>query len=264
MIDEKIEAILNEEIDGVATPEDRARLREILESNPEARAYSDDLRAVVHSLDQARLEEPPTSIKANVLRMIEAREAERLAAASPRHAPSGVRGWVHEALGALSRRPAWGGGLVFASGLAVGLVVFTLLGRSPVLDTADLTGTMVPVQERFERIDMRSIGLEGVEGRVETGISPEGRALHLDLRSSREVEVTVGFAGKPQTFRGFYQLEPEAGLVSFDPGGLRILHRGQNRYLLTLSGDGDAPAEIVVQIRAGGEVFEERLAAVRR
>ena len=263
MIDEKIEAMVHEEIDGVATTEDRARLREILERDPEVRAYFEDMKSLVGTLSRVRLEEPPATIKAAILRFVKARETDRRGMEfRPRPAAEGSR-WYREILAAFNRRPAWGGGIVFASGIAIGVAVFSLLGRSPVLDTGPLTGSMAPAAGSFQRVTERSIDFEGVQGRVETGISPDGRAILLDLRSVRETEVTVGFAGRPHAFRGFYQQEPAAGLVSFDPGGLRILHHGENRYLLTLSGDASLPAEVVVRIRVGERVLEEHLPTTR-
>jgi hypothetical protein len=149
--------------------------------------------------------------------------------------------WYREIGAAFHRRPAWAGGILFASGLAIGAAVFSLQGRPPDLDTGALTGSMTPTGGSFQRVTERSIDFEGVKGSVETGISPEGHAIQLELRSDREAEVSVGFAGRPQAFRGFFQEKPAAGLVSFDPGGLRILHHGENRYLLTLSGDESLP-----------------------
>jgi len=263
MIDEKIEAIVHEVLDGVATREDEARLREILEKDPEIRAYFEDMKSLTGTLSRIRLEEPSVAMKAGILRFVEAHEMDRRGREPrPRRVAEAPRRH-REILAAFSRRPAWAGGLVFASGIAIGAVVFSFLGHSPVLDTGSLTGSMAPTSGSFQRVTGRSIDFEGVQGRVETGISPDGGAILLDLRSVRETEVTVGFAGRPHAFRGFYQQEPAAGLVSFDPGGLRILHRGENRYLLTLSGDASLPAEIVVRIRVGERVLEEHLPTTR-
>jgi hypothetical protein len=263
MIDEKIEAMVHEAIDGEASSEDRARLQEILEKDPEIRAYFEDMKILTGTLSRIRLEEPPPSVKAGVLRFVEAQKTNR-AGTEPHPRPAAARmPWYREMGAAFGRRPAWAGGILFASGLAIGAAVFSLQSRSPVLDTGTLTGSMTPAGGGFQRVTERSIDFEGVKGSVLTGISPEGHAIQFELRSDRETEVSVGFAGRPQAFRGFFQEKPAAGLVTFDPGRLLIHHRGENRYLLMLSGEETFPKEVIVRIRVGERVLEEHLPTTR-
>ena len=144
----------------------------------------------------------------------------------------------------------------------MGLLIFALFGQTPTLNTQDLTGTMVPA-EQFERLGAKNVDMNDVHGRIESGLSPQGPCLYLELDSPQRAEVTVGFAGRQHALRGFYQANPSNGLVSFDAGGLRILHQGKNRYLLTEAPTTGTPDDVLVRIQAGAEVFEERLPFTR-
>jgi len=252
MIDEKWDVIIQEELDGVASPSDRALLYDQLARNPDVRAAYEEMQRLSSVIRDVPREEPPASLKVAILNAI--------GPVAPRQTIPARRGWWTGLRDTFVARPIWGGGFVFATGIAVGLLIFALVGHSPTLDTQGLTGAMTPT-ERFERLGQKDIDFNGVRGRMETGISSQGPCLYVDIESLQPTEIAVGFLGQPNAFRGFHQENPANGQVSFDPGGLRILNRGKNRYLLT-----EAPAaqnEILVRIRVGEATLEERLPLVR-
>jgi len=254
MIDEKWDVIIQEELDGVATPSDRALLYDRLAQDPEIRAAYENMQRLSAQIREVRLEDPPASLKIAVLNAI-GHGAHR-----PIPAPANRTAWWAGLRDAFVARPIWGGAFVFSTGIAMGLLLFALLGHSPTLDTQGLTGAMTPA-ERFDRLGQKNIDFNGVHGRMETGLSDQGPCLYLDITSLQPTQITVGFAGNPYAFRGFHQESPANGQVSFDAGELRILHCGENRYLLT-----EAPAgqnDILVRIQVGEATLEEHLPLVR-
>ena len=252
MIDERWDDLIQEELDGVATPTDRALLYDRLARDPAVRTAYEDMQRLSSVIREVPREDPPASLKIAIMNAI---------GHAPARRPVPVRsGWLPSLRDAFVARPIWGGGFVFATGIAVGLLLFALVGHSPTLDTQGLTGTMTPA-EHFQRLGQKNIDFNGVHGQMETGLSSQGPCLYLNLESPVPAEITVGFLGQVNTFRGFHQENPANGQISVDSGGLRILHHGKNRYLLT-----EAPAgqnEILVRIRVGEATLEERLPVVR-
>jgi hypothetical protein len=254
MIDERWDVLIQEELDGVATPTDRALLYDRLARDPEVRAAYEDMQRLAGAMQNVPREEPPASLKIAVLNAIGHQSERAIPAPPPR-----ISVWAR-LRDAFAARPIWGGGFVFLTGLAVGLFLFALLGHSPTLDTQGLTGAMSPT-ESFTRLGQKTLDFNGVHGQLETGLSNQGPCLFVDIDSPEPTEITVGFLGQPNAFRGFHQENPANGQVSVDAGGLRILNHGKNRYLLT-----EAPAdqkEILVRIRVGESTLEERLPLVR-
>jgi len=252
MIDERWDDLIQEELDGVATPTDRALLYDRLARDPVVRTAYEDMQRLSSAIREVPREEPPSSLKIAIMNAI---------GHEPVRQPLPVRmGWWANLRNTFVARPIWGGGFVFTTGLAVGLLLFALVGRSPTLDTQGLTGAMTPA-EHFQRVGQKNIDFNGVRGQMETGLSGQGPCLYLDLESAVPTEITVGFLGQANAFRGFHQETPANGQVSVDAGGVRILHQGKNRYLLT-----EAPAgqsDILVRIRVGDATLEERLPLIR-
>jgi hypothetical protein len=255
MIDERWDGLIQEEMDGVATPTDRALLYDRLARDPDVRAAYEEMQRLAGAIRNVPREEPPASLKIGVMNAIGHDPSHT---AVPAHASR--RGLWAGFRDAFVARPVWGGGFVFATGIAVGLLLFALVGHSPVLDTQGLTGAMTPT-EHFERLGHKNIDFNGVRGQLETGLSSQGPCFYIDLQSPQPCEISIGFLGQPNAFRGFHQENPANGQVRFDAGGLRIQNSGKNRYLLT-----EAPAgqnEILVRIQVGEATLEERLPLIR-
>ena len=251
MIDEKWDDLIQEELDGVATPADRVLLYDRLALDPDVRTAYEDMQRLSSAIREVPREEPPASLKIGIMNAI--------GHGAPRPVPAHRSPWAG-LRDAFVARPIWGGGFVFGTGIATGLLLFALVGHSPTLETQGLTGAMAPA-ERFDRVEHKNIDFNGVHGQMETGHSSQGPCLYLDIDSAVPAEITVGFLGQMNAFRGFHQENPANGQVSVDAGGLRILHQGKNRYLLT-----EAPAgqnEIHVRIRVGEATLEERLPLMR-
>ena len=171
-------------------------------------------------------------------------------------------GWWKGVASAFQRRPALAASFGLASGIAIGATIFSLWGPPQTWDTADLTGAMGLSGEGFRPVATRDIDFEGVRGRMEAGVSTGTLAFSLELRSNREIEVTIGFGEGPLRLQGFHQTEPHQGAAILEPGGLRIIHRGENRYVLTRSADAGGSGDVTIRFQVGDRVFEDRLPTI--
>lgn len=134
MLDKSIIALINSDLDGVASAEEGERLRRICAENPEARKYVEELRALSRGLAEVTRGVPPPALRPAIMRSIAGRTA-----ASRRESQSLFRGFSLRM--PLSLKPA----LVFAAGVAAGLVLFAVGTRVMApggMDEKDLVGSL--------------------------------------------------------------------------------------------------------------------------
>jgi hypothetical protein len=138
MVEESILALINKELDGLATSEETARLGEICACNAEARKLREDLRALAQGLAGVERAVPPPTLRPAVMRAI---------AFAPGRVHS--RGsFLRTFRAPWSVRPA----LVFAGGVAAGLILFAIglrLVPSGNLDEGDLAGSLAAHSPAF-------------------------------------------------------------------------------------------------------------------
>jgi len=110
MIDPRLTELMNLEIDGVATPSQRAELEQALASNPEARSHFEALVATVRRLDNHPFLEPPAELHPRVMESVD-----RAMRVGPARAP----GWF--------ARPLPRFMATFGLGLATGVFLFAVV-----------------------------------------------------------------------------------------------------------------------------------------
>ncbi len=134
MLDKSIIALINSDLDGVASAEERERLRRICDKDPEARKYAEELQALSRGLAQVERGVPPPTLRPSIMRTILERST------APRRESRGlIRGFSLRMPFGL--RPA----LVFAAGVGAGLVLFAVGVRVMApggMDEKDLVGSL--------------------------------------------------------------------------------------------------------------------------
>jgi hypothetical protein len=226
MIDERLDVLINEELDGTLTAEGDAELRERLERDPEARLLRERLRHLARTLEQMPAAEPPPGLRAQIAVAVRLREARAAGRTSPFRsvAPDGRR---------LPRlRLSWSPGLAysFAAGLAVGCALIALL-------RSDGPESSAMVESADAVIDQFPVALAGVEGMV------------VLRREAGRLTAEVALRGETET------------TVEFTLGGARwtASHVGESRYSLDLGPAEKLPGEVGLSIRAGGASIEKLL-----
>jgi len=235
MIDDQDERLLQDELDGVASPEGSKRLRERLAQSAEVRARRQELQTVTRALDQVRMEEAPADLKEGVMAAIAA--AER---------PSPARaGWVENPGGASRRRPVFAWAYPFLAGaVAGGLLIALVTGNLAPRARTDLpvSGAMIPGSDRGTLVDHRELRLGTARVALETRRTADGVGVGFDLAQAPGVELTMEFdiaalqpVGLQWERPGRQQAELEAGTVR-----LRMMEDGRGTVLLSALRAGDA------------------------
>jgi anti-sigma factor RsiW len=243
--DDEVDRLIQDELDGVATPEEAARLKQRLAEAEADRGKYRDMQTVFGLLDRMDMVEPPPDLKTNVLRAVEPRI---LSVESKR----GV--WIL-LKSAFQRRPLFRFAYPFALGTALGaLVVGLAIGRfgptAPNRDS-DLSGSMLPSTSvrGGDILDRSGLELGGARLTAETRAYPHGVAVQIEIKSTSPVDVGIRFDPAHFTPMGFRRLEPPLGLVELHRDGFWIHQSGAGRYELLLRGAGDQhiPLQVVFQ-----------------
>jgi hypothetical protein len=237
---------IQDELDGIATVEERAELKRHLEASPAARARYDEMKSVFHMLDRVEAAEPPATLKERVI-----------LALPPASAPRERSLWG----GAFQRRPMLGWGYSFAAGLAAGILV-VLLAQTPrpmSSEHAKFSGSMAPVATRDAAIVERlRLELDGNAANVETRkagsdvfVRIESETPHADLR--------VGYDPGVFVLRSFQQAGAASGPVDLEPGQIHIRKAGQSRFELVLRQIGSNQPPLQVSMQSGDRVMARSL-----
>ena len=136
MNDHDLERVIDEVLDGVATPLESDWLKQRLERDPSARSRYEERRVLFRSLDAGELVAPPSDLLPAVMAEIRSGAAQAPAAS----------GWWSALRESLARRPALGLSYAIGAGAAMGaLITVALIERSSIPPTAPLpvNGTMV-------------------------------------------------------------------------------------------------------------------------
>ena len=245
--DADLTRIMNAQLDGEATAEESERLRALLETRPDLKAEYEKLGRVVATLDQLGMEEPPASLKQDVLRAVRAKTA-------PERGP---RAW----LGYLSLVFGGQGGFrplpAFAAGAALGVLAFALLTGTltsrPGVDSRSMTGAMLPVgrADTYRVISSRQFTLRPGTVLTEVLSGATGSALRLTADVPVGTVITVSF--QPDDWGAVSVSQETAGNeVMLGTGRLsvRMLRPGQGVYLLGLDRRGPAGSPLRISIHS--------------
>ncbi|HKC23555.1 MAG TPA: hypothetical protein VKF32_02380 [Thermoanaerobaculia bacterium] len=218
------EDLIQREIDGANSPSESARLKELLERDPEAKARFEALRRVSAALERAERLEPPAVLARDVMAAVR----RGAGTATPR-----VRFGGLAAIKSFTPRHI----LAFAATFVLGVGLGALLLKAPALssraDRAALSGTALSrnrVAASKGGIQIFSEG--GVHGEATTRVDGDLLKVELELDSTRPVDVTL--EGDGLSPRGFSQDGPAGGDVVLGAGRVRFPHpAGRRRYSLS-------------------------------
>jgi len=243
LTDEQLE-LIHRAIDGETTAEESGRLRDLLAADEEARRCHDELRGLTHRLKHIEPVDPPSDLRADILRSIRR---------GVRPEPGGTR------VGAIRRlvdllRP--GHAYAFATGLAAGIVLLAFLSadQMPELDESLASGTLLrPAPsahvETLDRVQLDSVGARGlVVARRANGTV----WLDIDVVSEETVELELEPGDGSWSPLGFEQLQPGAD-VTMLANRLSVRHRGENHYRIAFA-ESTSPIRVTLRTGLGAEV----------
>jgi hypothetical protein len=241
--DLELTQLMNAQLDGELTAEESERLRQILDARPDMKAEYEKLGNVLATLDQLGMEDPPASLKQNVLRAVRANPA-----------PKTSRGWLSTLFGG-------GGGIrpwtTLAMGAALGVLAFAILSGNLTSragsDSRSMTGTMLPVGRAATYRVIKSHQFTLAQGSIvaEALSGTDGSALRLTTDAPAGTEVTVSYDPGDWEARSVKQ-EPAGNEVMLGTGRLsvRMLRPGHGQYLLDLVPRGSAGSPLQIAIHS--------------
>jgi len=245
--DRELERLMNDQLDGTATPEESERLSRALESREEVRSEYRKLGGVFAALSRIEIEDPPASLKEGILRGIRANDAEEGAKQS----------WLDSILALVRGRAGFRYAYSFAAGAALGVLAFALLSGNLATragsDSRSFTGTMAPfaAERSYQHIGRRDFNLR--DGRVltETLAGPDGLLVRVDADTPVGSELVLSFDPADWSAVGVRQ-QTTGNEVMLGMGRLsvRMQRIGQSQYLLYLARRGPAGSPLRIAIHS--------------
>ena len=258
MIGEEYKAIINEEIDGEATPERSAKLTKFLDSHEEARMYHEDLRRLSHMLGALEPADPPDELKTNVMEAVHART--KVLDPKPRNTEHREEGWMATLVQAFQNQRRLAYGYSFAAGVLVAVGGFALMNgglRTDGFETGRLTGAMAPFESSVS-MDKQIFDQDGIQGFAESKYASGQVLAEIQIESRSPVIIEIRFDAQAMSLIGFEQGTAAPGAV-FEPGHVVLNHTGENRYSFIFSGKKLAGSSLVIRLESGEVLIEKEL-----
>ncbi len=234
MVEEKYIALINQEIDGVNSPQEAANLKAYLAADAEAQQLYDELVAAARLLKAVKAVEPPPDLKSGILRAI---QPDRHAARAKKPVLGGIKSLVEVFWSSPSRQLRYA--YVFAFGLIAGLGIFALLSNTSqqASDNANLYGTLAwRDNSGFAAVDSIAIDLALGRAAVRVKSSPQQVIAEVSLNTVKEVKVQLEFDANDLGFSGVSQANSLAGSAfSSNEQALKFINRGDNRYVIAFA-----------------------------
>jgi len=260
--DRELERLMNAQLDGTATSEDSERLNRALESREDVRSEYRKLGGVFAALSRIEMEEPPPSLKEDVLRTIRASEAGGAAKQS----------WLDSIAALFLGKAGFRYAYSFAAGAVLGVVAFALLSGNlatrPGANSRSFTGTMAPFtgERSYQHIGSRDFNLR--DGRVLTETLSGGDGLLVRITTDAPVGSDLILSFNPADWSPVSIRQQTTGnevMLGMGRVSVRMHRLGQSQYLLYLARRGPAgsPLRIVIHSPDGYVQGELETGALR-
>jgi hypothetical protein len=248
MIDDKYIELMNLEIDGVISDEDRHELERYLESHPDALEHYTALRNTAVMLDGTEMIEPPAALSRDIIESIFERHSE-------------AKGRCLSTGGVSRRTFRWRPGFAFAAGIITGLFLFAsalLFVMNSPPGEENLYGTIAGLNDTAVQWTTVIDG-PGVQGSVRTRRSGETIVAELEIWSSDEILVQL-IHGDEIHFEGVLARRPGTPRISVLPGRIELAVSGECEYIIGMNDRSVHRSPIDLRITSSGEViFEKRI-----
>lgn len=247
MLDKSIVALINSDLDGVASSEERERLRRICAENAEARKYAEDLRALSRGLSEVGRGVPPPTLRPAILRSI----AER-SGASVREGRGLFRGFSLRM--PLGLKPA----LVFAGGVAAGLVLFAVGTRVMApggMDEKDLVGSLAIHSTAFSIGKPVEFSNGDLHAMVQTGTGVGQTIVRLRLNVPPGTMVVLAYAERGGHVETVDVGKADRAQISLEQGRVVVQGVSSGEVGILFSGDSGvlSGARLLLSGGYGGE-----------
>ena len=242
-IEQKYQDLINADIDGEISAEEKTELQAFLAGSAEGRALHDELASLCASLDSVEEETPPVHLRHVIMNSIPQPPA-------PKSSPGFLQ--------ALFAAPAFRYSLSFAGGVFLAL---SIVNSSQVSNQAfdNVTGLVGTVADPVDAKLASSVAVDepDVAGVVSLRSTGSLLILDFDLAAKKHIEVEADYSDPGIWFNGFAQLPSEGTTVSAETGRVRLGMAGKRRYAVYLHNQGGRDATVKLRFLAYGQVVHE-------
>ena len=251
-IDPKFVDLINAEIDGEISAEDRILLEEHIAQDPDTRALRDELSDFCAKLDAVESILPPADLRRVILNTV-----------SPKIVSQTTSGGGHwrVMMGTLFGSSVQRYAMSFAAGavLTYTFISSDQISRQALDDVTGLVGTISQPEFTGEKSGEDSIRLtlNEVAGSVHLNKVGSIMILDFDLASQGPIEIVASFSDRNIWFNGFAQLESNGTTIAAEAGQVTVRMEGQRRYAVYLNNDSRSAATISLRFYSGGMLIHE-------
>lgn len=243
--------LIHREIDGEATPDEAAELKRKIAEDPGLRTEHERITTLSRSLAAVGQVEPPAGLVADVMRALRLRGGTR-------------PGWLETWRAAFVGRPILAPALSLAVGIVVGALAVGLVGASRFMARdVSAAGTILPAGrlDSLLQVDRQELIADGLRG--EAIIQRRDGELLAELRveSQKALQLDWEFDSSLLSPIAFEKETPAEGLVTLEPGHVRITHAGSGKYRLVLGLRGTGRTSIRLTVAGDGVALQRTLAA---
>jgi len=248
MIDEKYIELINKEIDGIITSDEKARLHAYLERNFEAKNIYQEQIQTAKLLNRVPAIEPPPNLKKRIMNSIDlnrytVKERKR----------------VSESLFS-NRSSKWVPKLVFTFtfGLILGILLHMAFLRDPTqkywMSSRDFVGTIgMHEKDYFKKLDQIPIDLPDVKGELILNQMRNHLGCEVNLSPIGEFELLVEFNPAHIQFHGFKPSSKSKIVLDNGEDYIRALHSEEVQYVLFFLREAPATTQIDVTLLQKGD-----------
>lgn len=251
MIDQKTIALINQELDGQISAGDSARLHRHFETNPEARAYGDDLKRLTDMLSQVEQVEPPASLKVGILNAV--RASARRVKSQPRI--------LESILARLSSPAIPRYGFAFASGICLGVFIFAALtgGIDTGANEEQISGSMGTVVSTA-RIVTDYGQFKGPSTTSSVQVVSSGVQVFLEAEVQGKESSEFGLIFQPEAYAvvGIQRQGGSLVAVTAQNGSIVAAVAGSSRFVVELERIGESAPELRLELRQGGHILWDK------
>jgi len=243
-IEQKFTDLINADIDGEISAEEKAELQAFLDENAEGRALHGELASLCGTLESVDQEDPPPYMRHIIMN-----------SAPPARADEESPGFLR----ILFATPALKYAVTFAAGV---FLTLSMLDADQISNQTfdDVTGLVGTVAEPVNATLAGYVTLSetDIAGTVSLRSTGSLLILDFDLVSADHIEVQADYTDKTIWFNGFAQLASEGTTVSAEAGRVRLgMVEGKQRYAVYLQNRGDRDTTVSLRFLSDGEIVHQ-------
>jgi xanthosine utilization system XapX-like protein len=228
MTNERLEELLNKEIDGIATPAEVAELNAYVQAHPDAKQLREDLHRLSAVLRNVEELEPPSGLQSDIMAAVPQGRTGAQSRLS-------ILTWVRDLI---ETRTKFEYAYAFAAGMIIGIALYSLMEvqTSAPPDTASLAGSILLNNATLSLKDGPGFEIHLTEEEVQAKVSTkhsEGLVIvDVGLSSQRELSLLLQFDEKILRFKGYSQARTIPANITSRGNGLVMTSVGENHYIL--------------------------------